>query len=422
MVVYHVITDQNESASPAIRPELGYEEFQKVLGAIDSRKLICKLAEYRYTGRQLAGKQTYSLKALWNSLILRYCFNLTSISDVVRMFQSNPCLREICGFSDCLPHRTTFSRMFCRIGEHLDLVEIASANLVGQLAKLFPSLGSQVAIDSTTVPTHGNPHRKRGGEKGEVSDPDASWTAKNSARAKVGGKEWRYGYKMHALVDADLGIPLTAITTTASRNDVTQAIPLIAKTVAFHNIKPEVLIADRGYDSKDKHELLVNFGVTPIIQIRRTTAKDGLYDGIYDKNGAPVCMGKKSMEYVRTDEDKGDLYRCPKGGCKLKSKSSGAMIYCDTETWEPLDRNRRLRGPVMRGTREWKDLYDKRQSVERVFKSMKQSLSLTKHYHRRHHKVALHVALSTLVFQATALVKALDGNLDDMRWMTTRLP
>ena len=58
------------------------------------------------------------------------------------------------------------------------------------------------AIDSTTVRTHANPHRR------VRADPEAGWTAKNSAGAKEGGKEWRYGYKLHMVADANHGIPL----------------------------------------------------------------------------------------------------------------------------------------------------------------------------------------------------------------------
>ena len=76
----------------------------------------------------------------------------------------------------------------------------------------------------------------------------------------------------------------------------------------------------------------------------------------------------------------------------------------------------------MRGTQYWSKLYDLRQAVERVFKSLKQSRRLIQHYHRHIHKVSLHGALSMLVFQATALVQAKTGKTEDMRWMTSRLP
>ena len=66
------------------------------------------------------------------------------------------------------------------------------------------------------------------------------------------------------------------------------------------------------------------------------------------------------MQYVLTDFEKGDLYRCAKGGCELQDKSSGAMLYCDSEVWEPIGRNPRLRGPIRRDTPEWKELYRKR--------------------------------------------------------------
>ena len=68
-------------------------------------------------------------------------------------------------------------------------------------------------MDSTVVRTHSNPNRKH------VSDPEASWTAKHSPRAKEDGKEWQWGYKVHMVADVNYGLPLVQITTTARRND-----------------------------------------------------------------------------------------------------------------------------------------------------------------------------------------------------------
>ena len=77
------------------------------------------------------------------------------------------------------------------------MVDAMIADLTHQLKALVPGLGGEVAVDATTVRSHCNPNRKR------LSDPEASWTAKNSARAKEGGKEWHHGYKVHMVADAN---------------------------------------------------------------------------------------------------------------------------------------------------------------------------------------------------------------------------
>ena len=65
----------------------------------------------------------------------------------------------------------------------------------------MPGLGDEVAVDSTAVRTHSNPNRKH------VSDPYAEWGVKNSAKAKEGGKEFFFGFKVHMVADAVYGIP-----------------------------------------------------------------------------------------------------------------------------------------------------------------------------------------------------------------------
>ena len=72
----------------------------------------------------------------------------------------------------------------------------------------------------------------------------------------------------------------------ANRNDSPQLPVLVRKAQGMYAwLKPKHLMADRGYDSQANHTFLVGQGVTPIIHIRKTTADDGLYDGLYNKKG-----------------------------------------------------------------------------------------------------------------------------------------
>lgn len=283
--------------------------------------------------------------------------------------------------------------------------------MLNQLKPLLEGFGEEVSIDSTTVPTHANPHpRKRGGVEVQVSDPEAGWTAKNSARAKENGKEWHYGYKFHAVADANWNIPICGYTTTASQNDMRHIIPLVDK-LSLDYQKPAVVIADRGYDSKQNHLRLIERGVSPVIHIRKSGAKNKRYDREYNYAGVPYCECGQLTTFIDSVPGFGDYFVCT-------SLERGKEHI---EDWYPIDRNLRLRGPIRRDTDEWADLYEKRQSVERVFKSMKQSLRLESHYHRSLKKISLHCILSMLVFQVTALVAALAGDFDELCWMTRRI-
>ena len=55
-----------------------------------------------------------------------------------------------------------------------------------------------------------------------------------------------------------------------------------------------------------------------------------------------------------------------------------------------------------RQSQRWKDLCGTRQTVERVFKSMKQSRRLERHCHMGLKRVNLHAVLSMIAFPATA--------------------
>ena len=184
-------------------------------------------------------------------------------------------------------------------------------------------------------------------------------------------------------------------------------------------LQPAAAIADRGYDAASNHHYLDRQGVLPVILIRQT-AKRGLVDGIYQKDGTPTCLGKVPMEYVRTDPAKGRMYRCRTGGCQLLG-SRGGVKYCDDEVWEDPRRNIRLFGVLRRDSPEWKALYAKRQTIERTFKSMKQSRRLERHCTRGLRMIRLHFLMSMLAYQATALAAVRAGELDTMRWMVWKV-
>ena len=389
-------------------------ELKEVLDSIDATALIDRLRAYRPTGRK-----GYPLTSLWRAYVASFVLNLPHTNALIRRLEDDLELRILCGFSQ-LPHRTTFNRFISRLADHHDLVETCLTALTDQLAALLPGFGEKtVAVDSTFVHTHANPHRKN------LSDPEASWTAKTSAGAKK-GIEWSYGYKYHAVADATYDIPITGFTTTAKRNDGAELPSLLEHAAEAHEwFAPEYVLADRGYDSEKVHREILKRGAQPIIPIRNTVSRspDGLWEGVYTYDGIPTCLGKLPMEYVQTDPQLGYLYRCPGAGCHLRDRKG--VVYCRDTFWldhAKMDNPRRFPA-IRRQSQEWNDLYERRQSIERVFKSLKQSRRLEDHCVRGLRRVALHITMSVMTFQATVLVRVRSGTRpgETMRWMVRKV-
>ena len=173
-----------------------------------------------------------------------------------------------------------------------------------------------------------------------------------------------------------------------------------------------------GYDSMANHQYVLESGSIPIIAIRDMPEGE-LREGIYTNDGTPTCIGMVPMEYVVSDPEKGHHYRCRAEGCHLKDRKG--VLYCKDSLWENRQDNPRVFGPVRRGSSEWKALYGLRQSVERVFKSGKQSRRLENHCVRGLLNISLHGAMSMLVFQATSLARIQAGQQEYMRWQVRRV-
>ena len=391
-----------------------------VLAELDFQELLFQLSLYRITGRR-----GYPLRALLNAYVASFYLNLAHTNDLIRHLEANSDLRELCGFAGRLPHRTTFNRFIKRMSSHNDLVELSILRLTEKLKALLPDLGDEVAVDSTAVRSHSNPWRKT------VSDPEARWGVKNSVKATKGkdGTEFFFGYKVHAVADANYGIPLVQFVTPGNVNDNPHLRTLVEKGKQSYGwFSPKVVIADRGYDGAPNNDYLHKQGITPIIHMRRASgskkSKDGeaLHDGMFTTEGAPTCVGMVPMEYVESNDQGHHLFRCRPEGCQLKEL--GSLIYrsCEDSYWQdPSENVRVFGGSVRRNSPEWKALYVKRQAIERFFKGMKESRRLERHCVRGQKEITLHSLMSVLTYQATALVNLKTDLRETMRWMVKKV-
>ena len=77
----------------------------------------------------------------------------------------------------------------------------------------------------------------------------------------------------------------------------------------------------------------------------------------------------------------------------------------------------RVIGVAPRESELWKELYSKRQGIERFFGSAKQSRLLDLHQYLHMDKIRAHVALSMLTYLATVFGNLMAGNAEKMRHM-----
>ena len=282
----------------------------------------------------------------------------------------------------------------------------------------YPKFGQEVAIDATAINAYSNPKKKT--KDGGISDKDAEWGKRHKAdNHEKDDMIWFFGYKMHSIADANYNIPIHFDTTPGNRSDIRMLRPLYkGAQQVFPWYGPEYFLGGKGYDSEAMHRHLRKQGTTGIIPPRMPTAHDGLYDGIFDANGDPTCMGLMAMEYVRTDPaTKQQLWQCRAEGCHLKEGGTKAIKHCDDAIWLDPDDNPRVLGDVPRNSKQWKRLYRKRWSVERVFNSLKHSRLLESHCYRGIQKVRSHVIVSVVAFLGTVLAHLQQDNADHMGWM-----
>ena len=384
-----------------------------ILNSVDESDVLYELNKCRLGG----GRRTYRLVSMWRSYLLSFLLNLHNTNDLWRRLDDSPELRLMCGFGQSLPNRRAFNRFIERLSNHADLVTECIAPFVDDLRAYMPGLGEKIAIDSSVVKTHAYFHKR--------TDLDATWTIKNQANAK-NNKAWAFGYKLHLVVDTTYEVPLCGFVTTASRSDnptLPHLLEQLERTYSW--VEPKYVMADRGYDSVANHKAVMERGATLIAPTRRlpvskTTKRPGLYEGVFTEKGVPTCLGQLSMKFVRSDPEKGHLYRCAGAGCQLKERKG--VVYCEDEYWvtpEEQETHPRLFPAVRRDSLEWSTLYAMRQSVERVFKSLKQSRRLEAHCVRGMEKVNLHIAMAMLAYTATLWVQTTAGT-DDPRWMVQR--
>ena len=348
------------------------------------------------------GRPLYSRLPIIYALLASFTLNVQSIQALVDRLNNDPALRNVCGFRAQIPHRSTFSRSFNRMAEHRHLAYASFEELTKQIRALHPRMGTLLAVDASTVPAWANINR----ESKRV--PEAGFTRAHSAQTtNSDGMVWIYGYKLQMMVCAEKALPLAFHVTPANTNE-SPTLPVLFRQAkrTFANLKPKAVMADRAYDGRPNANFLYKEGVANIIPRRQSAGedKDGEED-IFNIRGIPKCMGGAEMTFLGTDPETGHHgFRCPQEGCHRRQEPFKGYTVCDDEFWEDPDESLYVvGGTIARADPQWQILYAKRWEVERYFSMLKNNHWIENHRFRGLARVALHITLGILMFQAAAL-------------------
>ena len=306
-------------------PHGPYTDLQQLLAVLDDSALLERLQDYRHTGRP-----GWSLRALWQAYLASFYLDLPHTNALIRRLQDDPGLRAVCGFdeTDGLPCRRTFNRYIRRLADHTDLVAATFYSLTHQLRELLPGFGDMVAIDSTDVRSYSNPNKKSR-ITGELSDPEARWGVKHSARSRGSEKtEYFFGYKVHMVVDATNDLPLTFKVTAGNRNDSPELPAVMGQAFETYEwFAPQVALADRGYDAKSNFEYLyLKQGIDPVIHIRNRATPMGSMMNCLTRTSCP-CAWAIYPWSMWARAEKANTFSGARAGAAISRKGS-TLAYC----------------------------------------------------------------------------------------------
>lgn len=351
------------------------------------------------------GPKGYSWKCLLTALIAMQVEQIVTIKALVRRMNSDPVFKRTLGFDylDRTPSEATLSR-FITLMAGTGILEKTFRRMVCRARKLGIIDGTNVAVDASKLTAY------------EHAVPKSKIPENNPAFPNWGGKldtngnfiKW-FGWKMHALVDASSGIPISYVITPANIADMDVAEPLIQKMMDDYNeeIRPKYYMMDAGYDKPELYAAIyAKFHGQAVIPINWRNTKIPP-EGI-NMEGQLVCA--MNYPYVYGGNDNGTIrllcpHACGKCDCPMGSAWCSSSNTGYVGKVKIKDNPRFITAPF-RGTPAFEKLYNQRTSVERTFGDLKANYNLDNIRVSKMARVKVFMDLSCIALLASRLSDA----------------
>ena len=384
------------------------------------------------------GRRPISRNCMFRGLIYKSLRRFPYLTDLSFELNNNPSVSKALGFNPMkpAPSRERFSS-FLHDANHQELISIRQ-QLVQKLINLGAVSGNSISIDSCPIVAL----LKENNLKTSIADRfDKTRKPAGDRDARLGvlihfpspfKKEVRYfwGYRNHVISDTNTELPIWEVTKPANVSDINVAKDLIQKAYSIFNLNIQSVLGDAAYDSEDLLKFIINdLNAKPIIP---HNPRNEQVKGYQIKDGKVICDAGLEMH--------------PKG--KMRPKKTGILYFQHTcpIIYDKQTRYQHITCPIMHekffkgkgcnvcvrlepsirseidyDTQEFKELYKKRTSVERVFSRLlaiaMQHPTVRGYNANRNHATIAHISVLLV-----ALTAYLTGYQDKMRFVKSFVP
>ena len=329
------------------------------------------------------GRRPYPRFALLNALVYKNLFSIPTFADLSRHLNNNPEITHLCGLTH-YPSKERFSA-FIRNTPNIVFQNVRKS-LVSRLIQLKYISGNFIAADSCPIKANIKENNLKTNVKDRFvkshlppGDKDARLgiiiTFPNNSK-KV---EFFWGYRNHILIDASSELPIAEFTSPANSHDSTFLVQQLKNIVQDFNPYIKAVIADSAFDSSNILSFIINeLKASPVIakNPRNSLALTNL---ISISNGSPVCfagfkMSSRGIYFDKVQKRSRHKFICP---IKASKKFNSLHPVCP---WNHpkfltnrfgcvvnLKLNPNIRESILYSSKSFKELYNLRTSVERVF-------------------------------------------------------
>jgi len=331
------------------------------------------------------GRTGHSRHAILRAFIVKHLESIKSVPQLIKYLNSIPPLAEMCGFDlGALPDESQFYR-FLKNTKNATLKAIhktandalIKAGLVSLDEFMLDSKPIQAATKENNFK---NPNRNTTNKaKRPKRNPRA--TLSYYSCQVIGGKKQNmiffWGFRTHAVVSKE-GICLVEKTLPNNITDQEAAFMLIRELKRRYRFKKgAIFLADKAYDVRELYTFIVEqMKSIPYIPINPRNTKD---DKTFGPHGCPLCDAGLEMKSAGTwTEGNRDRikFRCPLKMSKKRSQEHHHICPANHPSFDTgkcygctkyLDVTDDARSRVPRDSKEFKETFRRRQTVEQYF-------------------------------------------------------
>jgi len=329
------------------------------------------------------GRPPLPREALLKAFIYKAFRGLKTLTDLTFEFQNNPNICQAVGFNPYInpPSIERFSQ-FLRDTPH-SLLQNIRIQLVSTLLNEGVISGKYLVMDSCPILAK----VRENNLKSSISHRfDKTQIPKGDPDARLGvlihfpqpfKKEIRYfwGYRNHIVADAEEELPIWEVTLPANKSEIHQAIPILEKIKDTFSLSIETVGGDAIYDTENilgfiinnlKAEAVIPRNLrneqTPSYTIKGNDAYCQANLPMYRKG--KMTLKKTGVTYlqyccpIHFGKEKQRYLLCPSAHPKFTQQKGCNVLIRLTPS---------IREQINYGSKVFKELYNKRTSVERVF-------------------------------------------------------